>query len=100
MGYGISSGSAQFAAETVGATKSLAVPQAVSEIDNEIYRLEELAGQLISRISPLIAPRSAVSANSKTEPSTCEFASVLGGKSDRIRAVADRISSALADLEF
>lgn len=100
MAYGMGAQSAQYVGEASPVGKALAVHSAVGDIDNELYRLEELAGQLLSRISPLVAPRSVTGTNGKAEPSVCEFATILSGKADRIRTVADRISSFLSDLEF
>lgn len=100
MAYGIGAQSAQYVGDAGAIPKSLAVPAAVNEIDNELYRLEEVVAQLLGRISPLIAPRSVTGANGKADPCLCEFATVLSGKADRIRAVSDRVSSALSDLEF
>lgn len=84
----------------VTAVRVRAVPVAIDSIDSQLFRLEEVSSQLLSRISPLISPM----LNGKGEPpasgGACEFASVLEGKADRIADVADRLSRALESLEF
>lgn len=82
------------------AARVLAVPLAVDSIDEQLSRLEDLAGRLIGRIGPLSSP---VPSGTNAPPVTkglCEFACVLEGKADRIREVADRIGYTLTGLEF
>lgn len=90
----------QYAQAPNVAQKALAVHLAVDIIDFQLSRLEELAGRLLYRISPLTTP-SATGVNGLSSPKgMCEFARVLDGKADRIRAVADQIDLTLVSLEF
>lgn len=100
MAYGIGAQSAQYVGDAGVTPRSLAVPAAINEMDNELYRLEELTGQLLTRIMPLVAPQGGSTDVPKPGPAACEFASILGGKADRIRTVADRIYASLMSLEF
>lgn len=98
MAYGIGAQSGAYISDAP--VRNLAVPNAVSEIDSEIGRLDILVSDLFPRIAPLLSPGPGGSDQSKCAPSVCEFASQLQGRAASIRAVNDRLQAILSSLEI
>jgi hypothetical protein len=79
-----------------------AVHSALSDVVYEVGRLEELAGQLIGRLSPVLSPtlKGATGADCAKAPASCELSGRLSIQADKLRRIQAALGEALQALEI
>lgn len=79
-----------------------AVHSALSDVAYEVGRLEELAGQLIGRLSPVVSPtlKGATGADCAKAPAACEISGRLNAQADNLRRIQAALGDTLQALEI